>query len=352
MFRRMPPRPALVLFILAASPIFAERVHAQAWLSPKGEASLSIGYGNVFIKGHLFGNGQTFDDGHMRTNTLSLNLDYAISDRFTFDFAVPYVSSKYYATRSAYFGPDPHVAPDGTTIDDGQYHGTFQDFQFALRWGALTRPIVLTPYVAAIIPSRDYRYFAHSAAGRDLRQYLLGFFAARRLDPFLENGYVQFRYSYAFVEKVLGISHDLSSADLNLGYYLTPAIGVRGILSYGYTHGGLSIPDLTTPAGNDEFVRRFCDPVLQCFPGDTTPAWVHHDQITHDVYLYAGAGVSYALTGAVDVYVNYFGSVMGQNGHKIRNGLGLGFTWNFAPSQVIRQVFASRKAERPAPTSP
>ena len=337
---------ALVLaFALLAAGPFVGSARAQAWLSPKGEASLSIGYGNVFIRDHLFGNGQTFDDGHMRSNTIGLDLEYAISARFTADFAVPYVASRYYATESAFVGPDPHIAPDGTTIDDGEYHGTFQDVQLALRWGAIKRPFVLTPYVAALIPSHDYRYFAHSAAGRDLHEYLVGFFAARRLDPFLENGYVQLRYSYAFVEKVLGISHDMSTADLNLGYYLTPSLGARGILSYGYTHGGLSIPALLTPSGYDAFVRRFCDPVLQCGPGDSTPAWLHHDQITHDVYLNAGGGLTYSLNGAVDVYATYFRTLSGRNGHKIGSGLGVGVTLNFSPAQVARRLFASRKAD-------
>jgi hypothetical protein len=34
---------------------------------------------------------------------------------------------------------------------------------------------------------------------------------------------------------------------------------------------------------------------------------------------------------------------MGQNGHKINNGLGFGFTWNFSPVQLTRQ-FSGRAA--------
>ena len=271
---------------------------AQAWLRPKGEATFFIGYGNVFVKNHTYANGNPFDDGHIRTITIGLGLSYAISDRFAFDFAVPYIFGKY-------DGDDPHVALDGTTIDNGNYHGAFQDYQFGLRFGALTEPFVLTPYVGVVIPSHDYRYFAHSAVGRDLRRFLIGFFAGRRLDPLLENGYVQLRYSYAFVQEVLGIFHDESTADLTLGYFLTPKLGVRGLLSYKYTHGGLS-------AGNSdaEFAALFCDPALppeeQCGPTDSSPYWQHHDQITHEVFLNAGAGLTYALTDSIDLFANYF----------------------------------------------
>jgi hypothetical protein len=294
---------------------------AQAWLPPKGEVSFSIGYGNVFVRDHTFANGDTFDDGHIRTITVGLSLSYGLSDRFAFDFAVPYVSSKY-------SGGDPHVALDGTTIDDGNYHGTFQDYQFALRFGALREPFLLTPYVAAVIPSHHYRYFAHSAVGHDLRKVLVGFFAARRLDPLLENGYVQLRYSYAFVQKVVGISQAQSTAELSLGYFVTSALGVRGLLSYGYTHGGLSL-------GNDEaeFEARFCDPVLRCDPTDPSPYWQHHDQIGREVYLNAGAGPTYRLTDSIDLFATYFTALVNRGGHKISHGLSFGVSFSFSPQQ-------------------
>ena len=321
-----------LLLLVGVTSQLALRAHgfAQAWVPPKGEASFSMGYGNVFVRDHTWANGDTFDVGHIRTSTVGLSLEYAISDRFTFDFAVPYIFSKYH-------GDGPHVALDGSSIDDGKYHGAFQDYQFALRFGALKKPFVLTPYVAADIPSHNYRYFAHAAVGRDLRRYLVGFFAARRLDPLLENGYVQLRYSYAFVEKVLGISHDQSTADLSLGYFVTPALGVRGLLSYGYTHGGLSLG-----SDGDEFVARFCDPVLQCGRTDPSPYWQHHDQIVHEVYLNAGVGLTYALTGSIDVFATYFTALANHGGHKISQGLSFGASWSFSPEQVVRNVFRKR----------
>jgi opacity protein-like surface antigen len=301
-----------------------ERAEAQAFLSPKGEASFSIGYGSVFIRDHYLGS-TTFDDGHIRSNTVGLGLDYAVSDRVSADFGVPYIFSKY-------MGSDPHVALDGSTLDTGSYHGELQDFRFGVRWLAFRVPFVLTPYVAAVVPSHDYRYFAHSAVGRGLRQYVLGFYAARRLDPVLENAYVQLRYSYAFVEKVIGISHDISSADLDLGYFLTSALGARGILSYGYTHGGIVIPD-----------GIVCN--TDCGPTDSSPTWQHHDQIGHDVYLNAGLGLSYALTGSLDVTAIYFTSLYGENGHKINQGLSFGVSWSFSPVQVYRQLAGKPRSE-------
>src|SRR5207247_2093267 len=139
----------------AAFASLAANAWAQAWLAPKGEASFSVGYGNIFMKYHYFPI-DTFDDGHMRSQTVGLNLDYALSDRVSIGIGIPYVAGKY-------MGTDPHIALDGTTIDDGQYHGTFTDLQPVLRWRATTGTLVFTPYVAALIPTHNYRFFAHTA---------------------------------------------------------------------------------------------------------------------------------------------------------------------------------------------
>jgi len=294
---------------------------AQAWLAPKGEASLSIGYGDVFVKDHLAGTGQTFEDGTMRSDTIGLGLDYAVTNRLSATVGLPFVMSKY-------DGDDPHIQLNGATLDNGNYHGTFTDLGLGVRYMALRDPLVVTPYVAAVIPTHSYTYFAHSAPGKDLHQYILGVFLARRLDPVLPNGYAQLRYSYAFVEEILGIPHNQSSADFNLGYFVTPSLSVRGVLTYLYTHGGLNIEDILNQ----------CDPVLQCGPDDPTPVWQHHDQITHDVALNAGGGVGYSLTRSLDVSVNYFATLSGKNGHKINNGLSFGVSWSFSPAQVVRQM--------------
>jgi hypothetical protein len=74
---------------------------------------------------------------------------------------------------SRYYGPKPHQLP----VDDGKYHGNFQDVRLNLRYDLRAHPFAITPFVALGIPSNDYIYFAHSAAGTNQREY-----AARALD--------------------------------------------------------------------------------------------------------------------------------------------------------------------------
>lgn len=311
----------IAFFFLASSAL------AQAWLAPKGEAAFGVAYQNIYTRDHLFSEGEVADNGRIRMNMVVLGLTYSFTDRLAASASVPYVSSRYDGTR-------PHNAPGFERIDDGSYHGTFTDFRLDLRYNLLRDPAMVTPFVSAIIPTRDYATFAHAAPSSGLEQYLVGVSVGRRLDPILEAGFAQLRYSYAFQERVLGISHDRSNADLEVGYFLTPSLGISAIGSYQKTHGGIELPLTGTPE-NDAFRG--------------TPYYVHHDQLAQSNFLNVGGIVSYALTGTVDVFASYQTMVWGRNVHAIQPGLAFGMSWGFSPKRVIRSfVRKSTTGEHPA----
>jgi opacity protein-like surface antigen len=312
---------------------------AQAWLPPAGEAFISIGYGNSFTTKHyVFRAAQpgvpagppsdnTEDDrGHIRSQSVGAELGYGITDRFAVLVGLPFTSAKWYRTCQApHFCGSPHIPPNGKTLDDGYYHGTFQDYRVEALYQVLRNPVVLTPFVGAVIPSHDYQYLAHSAVGRGLREYRLGVnFGTAALDRILPGSYVQASYSYAFVERVLDLHHDRSNAALELGYFLTPSLGTRFLATGYYTHGGIcncSPTSLGTPLLSQ-----------------------HHDQIEHSSAISLGGGLSYQLTGSVDVYATYLRTVLGHGGHKIDHGISFGVSWGFSPKQVVRRMFGPRTA--------
>jgi hypothetical protein len=316
------------LFLSAgAAFLVASSALAQAWLAPKGEASLGAAYQNIYTRDHLFIEGEKADRGQIRLNMVVLGLTYSVTDRLAAGASVPYVMARYE-------GRNPHIAPGFERIDDGTYHGTFTDLRLDLRYNLVRGPVMVTPFVSAIIPTRDYPTFAHAAPSSGLEQYLIGAAAGRRLDPILEAGFAQFRYSYAFAEKVLGVSHDRSNADLEVGYFLTPSLGVSVLGSFQRTHGGLELPLPGTPANT-------------AFQG--TPYYVHHDQLAQSNYLNVGGIVSYALTGTVDVFASYQATVWGENVHPVQPGIAFGLSWGFSPRRVIRS-FAKRSASAGAST--
>jgi hypothetical protein len=301
--------------------------NAQAWLPPKGEAWLSLGYGNLYHTKHYLGladpDGTTeLDVGHTRVQSIGLQLGYGITDRLAIAASLPFVFGKYE-------GSFPHrtngvIAQD----DDGRYHGTFQDYRINLAYQIFNGPIAVSPFFTAVIPSHSYPYFSHAAPGRDLHEYQLGFSAGGRLDRILTGSYAEITYSYAFVEEVKAIDLNLDRSNLGLvvGYFLTPSLAVRFLGSGYYTNGGLVF---RTP-GN--------------LPPELFP---YHDLIGKASAVNLGGGVSYVLSGSTEVSVSYLRSVYGRGGHKIDQGLSVGVSWSFSPQQIVRGIFPPKSVGPP-----
>jgi hypothetical protein len=318
----------LVSGILAAS--CAAPARAQAWLPPKGEASLALGYGDVFVNRHYLGTSANPGDnvendfGHIRSQSIQVALGYGLTDRLAASVALPYILTKYYGT------PGQNFFPHTISIDDGHYHGIFQDFRIDLDYQLLRGPVAVAPFFAAVIPSHSYTYFAHAAGGKALHEYLLGSSFGARLDQVLAGSYVELTYSYAFVERVLDIHHDRSNAFLELGYFLTPSLSMRGIATGLYTHGGI----------NGVAADRLPPPEI----------FLHHDQIGHESGISVGGGLSYVLTGSTEVYASYLTQVQGRGGHKIKDSFSFGVTYSFSPSQLVRRGFPPKSPAARAQT--
>jgi hypothetical protein len=314
-------------FLTACSALSAR---AQAWLPPKGEATLALGWGDAFVNKHYLGTTAAPGDnvendfGHIRSQSVEVGLGYGLTDRLAASVAIPYIRTKYYGT------PGQNFFPHTIEIDDGQYHGTFQDFKINLTYQALRGRVALAPFISAVIPSHSYTFFAHSAAGRNLHEYLVGTSLGARLDQLLPGSYAELTYSYAFVERVLGVHHDRSNGFLELGYYLTPSLSLRGIGTAFYTHGGL--------------VFREADAL------PPPEVFLHHDQIAHESGISLGGGVSYVMTGSTELYVAYLTQVQGRGGHKIKDSLSVGVSYSFSPAQLVRRVFPPKSPAAPTDT--
>lgn len=301
-----------VLSVLTASPALA-----QAWVPPKGEATFSVIYQNIFMRDHLFAHGERRDAGQMQYHNALGDLTYSITDRLGLRVNIPYVAGKY-------TGSTPHLFP----IDDGKTHGAFQDFRFEARYNVLQEPVALTPFVGTILPSHNYEHYAHAATGSNLKALLVGTSFGRRLDPFLPQAYFQGRYSYAFIERledVVNNTHNRSNLNLELGYFVTPTLQLFALGLGQKTHGGI------------DFIPGKKWNVVDLH---------HHDQISRADSLDVGGGVAFAVGPAVDVFASWLTTVAGQNGHAMNRGLSFGMTVSFAPRQVARKIFTAR---RPGP---
>jgi hypothetical protein len=288
----------------------AAEAGAQAWLPPKGEATLALGFLHQSADQHFDYQGTPGGPGDMIFNNVVSDLSYGVTDRLAVRLNVPFVISKY-------GGNIPHPIVAGrTNLDDGSWHSTFQDLLAEVRFRATQGPIAVTPFVAVSVPTHDYPYYGHGAAGRKLVEGQFGVAAGRLLDPVLPNAYLQVRYMYGVPEKVLGISHNRSQVNFELGYLLGPAFTIRALGSWQKSHGGW---------------RATID-----WPALTNPDWQRHDQLARSDYFRLGGGVSYSLTGSVDVNLFGYGTVSGKNEVNMR-GVGVSFTWSASPAQLIKK---------------
>ncbi len=296
-----PIAKALFAFVtpLAFSLALPVSGFGQAWVPPKGEGSIAVSYQNLFMRNHFDDHGGRLDRGHIRSSASSLQVEYGLTDKLALDASLPYIISKYY-------GPHPHPGP----TDNGKYHGTFQDFRFGVRYNLWKNPLVVTPFFETIIPSNNYPFFAHSAAGARLREFLFGVNVGRRLDPILPRAYFQTRYSYALVEPTIGFHPTRNRLEGELGYFVTNRLSLSFLESLQITHGGLDFSDVLPAALHP----------------DTFP---FHDQIFNHNHLNLGAGAAFILTDSLSIFAAWMTSVWGKNGHAIRTGIVAGMTWNF-----------------------
>jgi hypothetical protein len=286
---------------------------AQAWLPAQGEGSVSFIYQDLFDRYHQFpGIGNVFS-GPTTSRSVLVDVTYGVTDKIAVSFAVPWVSAKY-------VGSNPHPLADlsgsapvfygKTPLDDGTFHGTWQDVRFDVRYNVTKKGLVLTPFIATSAPSHDYVTLAHAAPGQRLKQLQMGLTGAKMLDRVVPGLFVQGSYAYGITEKMLDISHNRSNATLEVGYFVTPKLRLMALGAGQVSHGGIDM--VANPRANL--------PALQ---------FLHHDQITRINFLNVGGGAAYSLTEKIDVFASMIRTLAARNGHLIDHGVSMGMSWSF-----------------------
>ena len=293
----------------------AHTAMAQAFVPAKGEATVTVLYQDVLVKQHM---NLDFwaDSGHIRSRNVGFDFSVGLGHKLAFSAALPYSSSKYVGSKPHVLGPgEDLLLPDFQPLDNGQFHGTAQDFRFDLRYNLTTRGVVLTPVFAFIIPSHHYQALGHSAFGRGYRETQVGVYAARVFRPwrFLPTAFVQGRYSLGFEEKIIGVSRQRHTMGVEGGYFVTPRLRVFGLATKQITHGGIDFvisPRADYPAPSEYFL--------------------HHDQILRDNFVDLGGGLGFELSRRVGLFASGLRTVSGLNGHAMSHLITVGATYSFS----------------------
>lgn len=299
---------------------------AQAFVPPAGEGNLTISYQNLFTRGHLDLNGDRMagESGHDPTqgHAIVMEGEFGLTDRLAIGASLPYI-------RERYEGSAPHRVlggPQPQEWDNGDWHGTFQDFRVAVRYNLTRRPVAVTPFFDVVIPSHHYPSNGHATVGKDLRAYVAGAAAGGFLDAFLPRLFFQTVVSYALVQELLDIRPNRSRLEGELGYFITPRLSVRFLESYQVTHDGIDVLSFTPMT--EGLIHGTGIPIA----GDYKR---FHDRLQRSNYLTLGGGVGFSLNDSTEVFADAAHVVWGENVHPLR-GITIGVNTHFRTRRAAR----------------
>jgi hypothetical protein len=253
--------------------------------SSQGHGSFTIGFTNSLGNGLRISDGDIAHNGQTRIRSLNLDIDYHLTDRWSIHAGIPYVSNRYQ-------GPAPHCPtalpaacasrpaldpahPESQFLDDGQYHGAWQDWSLGIAYFKDLDGYLLTPSLTVYLPSHDYTFFANAAPGQRLWKVEPGIELAHQFD--FTNIYYRIRYAYVVAQRTLGTSINHNRFDLEFGYFINPDLSLR-VFTLGRIGNGYKAADLV--------------PQTQGF---TNELWYVHDQVSAHNFAAAGIGGDYRL---------------------------------------------------------
>ena len=311
-----PGRGTGAALLLALALCGGRDATAQLVVPGKGSGSIATTFQVVTDHYHYNYLGDEIDAGKITSNSFQLKLDYGITDRLAVSAALPYVQKQYRGNRPHV--DTPFAQGDGhdhahdfsfELLDDGSFHGHWQDPAVALRFRWLDGPVAVTPFVSYSWPSHTYTFYAHAAPGTRQTRLSAGAYVGYRFGPPWENTYLQGFYSYTQVEEVLGIRPDYSTFNLELGHYFSERLGVRAYAIYRKTHRGLDFP--------------------VDFPASELELTFNHDRVQRIDYLNLGLGATWSLGERYALSLDWMTTTWGENGHKIHNAVTLGVYRSF-----------------------
>jgi hypothetical protein len=272
-----------------------------AWVPPRGEGTVSFTYQTYDVAGHFDALGRKTTEGGTYSQTVVTELDYGVTDTVGLSVSLPFIASKYTGHQDFLVGGHPtHAGP----LDDGTYHGAFQDIRVEARRLLWIGPLAVAPFIGASFPTHEYETQGEAVPGRHRRDLQLGASAGADLASILPGAYLHARYAYGAAQRLRDIPFTRSNIDVEGGEAVTSRVTLRGLANWQVRHKG---------------------PVLDELFDD----WEHHDRFIAPSYFNLGGGASFSLTTRADVYAVWVVTISGSNGAHRARTLAVGTTWGF-----------------------
>jgi hypothetical protein len=310
--RRASFGPLTLAAVVGAAP----PAWAQAWVPPAGVGSVTVAAQTIDNTGHTDTDGLFLLAGRSVNTRIDIEADYAFTDRLSLSAGLPFMFAKY-VDPNPVPSPIPFVPRDECRC----WQSGWQDFGFTARYNVVNGDFALTPSVTVGVPSHDYEFRGEAVVGHRLKEMRITVDAGQRLNAISPKLYVQGRYSYAFVERVLDIPNNRSNGTVEGGFLITRRLAARGLLFWQRVHGGLRL------GGSESSALPF--------PGDvnTPERMFQHDRLLRDNNWRLGAGITYSMP-RMDVFASYVEFVRGTDSHAGR-AFTTGVSWPFELGQRI-----------------
>ena len=302
-----PSRLALACLWLAGAFAGTAAADNQVSVPGKGRGELTLAVQNLFIDDHTNWLGQHGHPGTITTNTVYLHLDYGLTDKWAVSVGLPWRSSKF-------AGVAPHNP--GTLdddhgqyfMDDGNFHGGWQDWSLGVRYAWRTEPFLITPFLEFGTPARDYTTFAHAAVGTGQWRVEAGVNVGKQFSGRLRNLYFVGGVAYAWMQPVdRRVNHATFTAEL--GWFITPTLSARLNIAKQKTYNGFDFP---------------ID-----FPNQHDDHFFYHDQNLRNDYVNAGIGFDWQATEKDRFFFNQGRTLHGENTHLVKYSVTLGYSRAF-----------------------
>lgn len=302
---------ALALALLCGIPLEADAGPS------KGDASLRVEYqyirtGDFYDDSALFQSGG--DVGTTDSHVLLFSGEYALGPRWTVFASLPYIQKQHQGTGPHNFEEfvdfDP---PDRRVVDDGDYHGGFQDLTAGVRYLALDGPLTVSPFISYGVPTTDYPFYGKAIIGPHLWRIPVG--VDFGFQPYFSDWYFSASVAYVISEQSLGVNLNHWLAFGSAGYYFTPRFFGSVFISYKNTPDGIRMPQDITD-----------DPLYQDPADFDTALWWQHDRLLAHRYTNLGLGIDYALSRRNTLSFSYYTSVYTDQSNEVDNAFTVGIT--------------------------
>lgn len=258
------------------------------------------------------------DIGETDAHVLLLSAVYSLNERWKVYGTIPYVQKRHQGVgvHDPNVDFDQYTPPDLRVVDDGDYHGGFQDIHAGVQYLAVDGPLTVSPFISYGVPMSDYATYGNAAIGKQLWEIPVG--VSLEFTPYFSDWFFQGDLAYVFSEKLLGVNLNYWLAYLAAGYYVTPRFAPRIFVTRRYAPTALEFPE--------DFTDDFTFGTPEDFDNEY---WYQHDRTLQHNYLDAGIGFDYILNERYGVSATYFQTIDPDNVAEVEYAFTLALTYRF-----------------------